>query len=142
MHLQVVDSKKYAEEFAANFKLESHDNVAPVQEVLLGEEKAYVFFPRNHGDMHQYVRSKRKLKEEEASELFYQMVLAVAHCHENGIVLRDLKLRKFVFKNPQRYVLCTCTNFTSGAGMGEGSKLTPSEQFHLYCNRKMLQSNS
>ncbi len=99
---KVVDSKKYAEEFAANFKLEPHDNVAPIHEVLLGEEKAYVFFPRNHGDMHQYVRSKRKLNEEEASQLFYQMVLAVAHCHDSGIVLRDLKLRKFVFKNCQR----------------------------------------
>ncbi|KAI3364534.1 hypothetical protein L3Q82_011319 [Scortum barcoo] len=27
---------------------------------------------------------------------------AVAHCHDNGLVLRDLKLRKFVFKNEDR----------------------------------------
>ncbi|XP_022105780.1 tribbles homolog 2-like [Acanthaster planci] len=99
---KVVEAKKYTEKFAPNFKLEPHDNISQIQEVLIGEEKAYAFFLRDYGDMHQYVRSKRKLKEEEASRLFYQMVLAVVHCHEAGIVLRDLKLRKFTFKNAQR----------------------------------------
>jgi tribbles-like protein len=99
---QVVEAKKYTEKFAPNFRLESHDNVSQIQEVLIGEEKAYAFFQRDYGDMHQYVRSKRKLNEEEASRLFYQMVLAVVHCHDAGIVLRDLKLRKFTFKNAQR----------------------------------------
>jgi hypothetical protein len=32
-------------------------------------------------------------------------VKAVCRCHEAGIVLRDLKLRKFVFKDKDRWVI-------------------------------------
>ena len=77
----------------------SHEHVNQIEEILLGETQAYVFFARNYGDLHSYVRSKRKLKEAEAIRLFYQVASAVAACHENGVVLRDLKLRKFVFKD-------------------------------------------
>merc|ERR1711976_642372 len=67
-----------------------------------GETKAYIFFATTYGDLHSYVRSKRKLKESEAIKLFKQIVSVILHCHENGIVLRDLKLRKFFFLDPQR----------------------------------------
>ena len=40
--------------------------------------------------------------EEEAARLFYQIASAVAHCHDGGLVLRDLKLRKFIFKDEER----------------------------------------
>ncbi|XP_053575614.1 tribbles homolog 2-like [Bombina bombina] len=52
--------------------------------------------------MHFFVRTCKKLKEEEAARLFYQIVSAVAHCHDGGVVLRDLKLRKFVFNDKER----------------------------------------
>jgi tribbles-like protein len=52
--------------------------------------------------LHSYVRSKKRLRESQAVALFEQIVSAAAHCHENGVVLRDLKLRKFVFKDPER----------------------------------------
>ncbi|XP_054854254.1 tribbles homolog 2 isoform X2 [Eublepharis macularius] len=52
--------------------------------------------------MHSFVRTCKKLKEEEAAKLFYQIASAVAHCHESGLVLRDLKLRKFIFKDEER----------------------------------------
>uniref|UniRef100_A0A8C6SDJ0 Tribbles homolog 2 n=1 Tax=Neogobius melanostomus TaxID=47308 RepID=A0A8C6SDJ0_9GOBI len=52
--------------------------------------------------MHSFVRTCKKLREDEAARLFHQIVSAVAHCHDNGLVLRDLKLRKFVFKNEER----------------------------------------
>jgi tribbles-like protein len=68
----------------------------------LGETNAYVFFETSYGDLHSYVRDRRRLKEEEASRLFGQIVSAVDECHENGIILRDLKLRKFVFKDKER----------------------------------------
>lgn len=70
--------------------------------MVLGEANVYIFFERNYGDMHSYVRTCKRLQEDEAVRLFDQMAAAVAHCHENGVILRDLKLRKFVFTDPQR----------------------------------------
>lgn len=70
--------------------------------MILGDTKAYVFFEKDFGDMHSYVRSCKRLREEEAARLFKQIVSAVAHCHQSAIVLGDLKLRKFVFSNEER----------------------------------------
>ena len=33
------------------------------------------------------------------------MVKAVQECHENGIIVRDIKLKKFVFGNSEKLVL-------------------------------------
>jgi tribbles-like protein len=96
---KVIPINKYRDTLAAYWRANCHDHVSEVEEILLGETQAYVFFPQSHGDLHSYVRNKRKLREPEASRLFQQIVSAVSHCHENGIVLRDLKLRKFVFKD-------------------------------------------
>ncbi|CAH1248108.1 TRIB2 [Branchiostoma lanceolatum] len=99
---KVLDISRYREAMAANFNVLPHENVNQIIEVILGDKNAYVFFERSHGDMHSYVRNKRRLKEDEAMWLFFQIVSAVAHCHDNGVVLRDLKLRKFVFQDPEK----------------------------------------
>lgn len=102
---KVFDVAKYQENLDAYFRLEHHDCINHIVEVLVGESYAYVFFEWSYGDMHSYVRAKRRLKEEEAGRLFFQIASAVAHCHESGVVLRDLKLRKFVFKDKERTML-------------------------------------
>lgn len=99
---KVVPLDKYRDVLSAYWCVGTHDHINEVEEILLGETQAYVFFARNYGDLHSYIRAKRKLKEAEASRLFNQIVSAVRHCHQNGIVLRDLKLRKFVFKDAER----------------------------------------
>ena len=93
---------RYQESLAAYFALGQHPHINQILEILLGETRAYVFFERSHGDMHSFVRTCKKLREDEAARLFHQIASAVAHCHDNGLVLRDLKLRKFVFKNEDR----------------------------------------
>ncbi|XP_019661691.2 tribbles homolog 3 isoform X1 [Ailuropoda melanoleuca] len=52
--------------------------------------------------MHSLVRRRRRLPEPEAAALFRQMAAALAHCHQHGLVLRDLKLRRFVFTDHER----------------------------------------
>lgn len=99
---KVIPVDKYRDTLSAYWRVNSHSHVNQVEEILLGDTKAYVFFARHYGDLHSYVRTKRKLREPEASRLFRQIVSAVAECHENGVVLRDLKLRKFVFKNEEK----------------------------------------
>ncbi|XP_043287614.1 tribbles homolog 2-like [Venturia canescens] len=64
--------------------------------------RRYLLLEGHHGDLHAYVRARRRLREPEARRLFRQAAKAVAICHENGVVLRDLKLRKFVFADEAR----------------------------------------
>lgn len=82
--------------------LPPHSNVASIRDIILGERKAYVFLDKDFGDMHTYIKSCRRLDEERACGLFRQVARAVAHCHQAGIVLGDLKLRKFVFADERR----------------------------------------
>ena len=44
------------------------------------------------GDLLQYVKSKGKLSEAEAKQIFYQVVEAVKACHSQSIIHRDVKL--------------------------------------------------
>ncbi|XP_012262743.2 tribbles homolog 2 [Athalia rosae] len=64
--------------------------------------RKYLLLEGHHGDLHAYVRAMRRLREPNARRLFKQAAQAVATCHEYGVVLRDLKLRKFVFADKER----------------------------------------
>ncbi|XP_032151239.1 tribbles homolog 3 isoform X1 [Sapajus apella] len=83
-------------------RLPPHKHVARPTEVLAGTQLLYAFFTRTHGDMHSLVRNRRRIPEPEAAALFRQMATAVAHCHQHGLVLRDLKLCRFVFTDCER----------------------------------------
>jgi len=96
---------KYREILAPYCQSGSHPHIADIEEIILGATRAYVFFKKAEEDLHSYIRKKRRLREEEAAKLFLQIIKAIKHCHKRGIVLRDLKLRKFVFIDPQRSCL-------------------------------------
>jgi len=98
---KVLPIDQYKQKIAAYWRVGSHSHINEVEEIILGSSKAYIFFARHYGDLHSFVRTKKRLRESQAVSLFEQIVSAVVHCHENGVVLRDLKLRKFVFKNPE-----------------------------------------
>ncbi|XP_062969984.1 tribbles homolog 3 [Cynocephalus volans] len=83
-------------------RLPPHEHVARPTEVLTGTQLLYTFFARTHGDMHSLVRSRRRIPEPEAAALFRQMATALAHCHQHRLVLRDLKLGRFVFTDCER----------------------------------------
>lgn len=99
---KIVNNAKEMDLLSIHYRVDSHVRLNELVEVLVGEKRSYLFFDKSYGDLHSYVRNRRRLKEAEAAKLFKQVVEAVQHCHENNIVLRDLKLRKFVFKDPQR----------------------------------------
>lgn len=86
----------------AHYRMASHPHVNSLREVLLGDRLLYLIFPPSYGDLHTHVRNSKPIGETFARKLFRQMVSTVKACHEKGIVLRDLKLRKFVFSDPQK----------------------------------------
>ncbi|XP_061833601.1 tribbles homolog 3-like [Nerophis lumbriciformis] len=99
---QVLPLHGYQEKLAAFARLGRHDNICGPLDTVIGPDGAHVFLPAHHGDMHAHVRSSKRLGEEEAELLFAQMLSAVAHCHRHGVVLRDVKLRRFVFTDKFR----------------------------------------
>ncbi|KAL8568615.1 hypothetical protein ACOMHN_032271 [Nucella lapillus] len=99
---KVLPLEGYRNSLSPYWQVDDHEHVAATREIILGESKAYVLFPKGYGDLHSYVRQKKRLREEEASRLFRQIVSAICHCHDNGVILRDLKLRKFVFEDVER----------------------------------------
>lgn len=102
LQCKVFPLKHYQDKIVPYLQLPWHSNITGIVEVIVGESKAYVFFEKDFGDMHSYVRRCKRLGEEEAAHLFKQIVSAVAHCHQSAVVLGDLKLRKFVFSNEER----------------------------------------
>lgn len=102
---KVVAMEKYRDIMQAYWAVGDHEHISGVQEVILGRTKAYLVFERHYGDLHTYMRGKRRVKEAEARHLFKQVASAVRHCHERGVVLRDLKLGKAVFADPQRTIV-------------------------------------
>lgn len=110
----------------AHFRLDGHQNVNFLEKVIQNTTQSYLFFEPSQvsklitidfnlfliafafsstsiqGDLHSHVRVRKRLRENEARRLFRQMCEVVKTCHEQGIVLRDLKLRKFVFADAER----------------------------------------
>uniref|UniRef100_A0A8C6VGE3 Tribbles pseudokinase 3 n=1 Tax=Naja naja TaxID=35670 RepID=A0A8C6VGE3_NAJNA len=86
---KVYPAKSYPEVMAPYAALPSHPNIARLAEVIVGDQNVYIFFEPGKDNMHDL-------------SLFRQMAEAVAHCHQHGIVLRDIKLRKFVFADRER----------------------------------------
>ncbi|XP_037051319.1 tribbles homolog 2-like [Bradysia coprophila] len=86
----------------AHFRLDGNSYVNPLRKVIQGQNQTYLFFSPSEGDLHSYVRVRKRLREPEARRLFRQMCEVVKCCHEQGIVLRDLKLRKFVFADTEK----------------------------------------
>lgn len=67
-------------------------------------DDVYVLFEPHYGDLHSFMKEKKRLEENEARLIFRQCVEAVQSCHDNGIIIRDIKLKKFVFLDEQRSV--------------------------------------
>ncbi|KAL1491227.1 hypothetical protein ABEB36_011856 [Hypothenemus hampei] len=97
-----VVSKDNHSLMSAHYRLDSAPSVQSLHEVVVGQRYLYLVFPNAHGDLHSYVRQRKRLRESEARRLFRQIAKTVRLCHRNGIVLRDLKLRKFVFADTEQ----------------------------------------
>ena len=67
----------------------------------LGNEVT-VLYPKAHGAIHGYLKHRKKLSEVEAARYYQQIINIIANAHKSGVVLRDLKLKKFIFTDLSR----------------------------------------
>ena len=86
----------------AFFIMETSERIYAFSEIILDEANAFLIYEPHYGDLHTYMKEKKRLNEPEAKHIFSQCVQAVSDCHQNGIIVRDIKLKKFVFLNAER----------------------------------------
>uniref|UniRef100_A0A4W2CF11 non-specific serine/threonine protein kinase n=1 Tax=Bos indicus x Bos taurus TaxID=30522 RepID=A0A4W2CF11_BOBOX len=76
-----------------SLKTISHPNIVKLLEVIDTEEALFIVMEYvSGGDLSTYLEAKGRLTEGEARGLFRQLVSALQHCHQRGVVHRDLKL--------------------------------------------------
>ena len=76
-----------------SLKTVSHANIVKLLEVIDTEEALFIVMEYvSGGDLSTYLEAKGRLTEGEARGLFRQLVSALQHCHQRGVVHRDLKL--------------------------------------------------
>ncbi|CAF4305676.1 unnamed protein product [Rotaria sp. Silwood2] len=68
-------------------------------DVISLERTAIVLYSNYSNNLHTYITEKHRLNEHESRNLFTQIVSAVKMCHQIGLIIRDLKLRKIIFNN-------------------------------------------
>lgn len=87
------------DEFRRRFKIEtkaismlSHENIVQVYDVCLGDRLQYIVMEYVDGvTLKEYIEKKKVLPESEAVLFLTQILRALGHAHEKGIVHRDVK---------------------------------------------------
>ncbi|XP_073840818.1 tribbles pseudokinase 2 [Musca autumnalis] len=104
--LQLESEKRYSSIYGHRLIREAHDIVP------MDKQRTYIILapvnnkssdaPEVYEDLHTYLRENHRLCETEARTLFHQICETVLICHRNGIILRDLKLKRFFFVDESR----------------------------------------
>ena len=78
----------------------NHINIINVFELIENSENYYIVMELcEKGELFDYIVSKKKLSEEEASMFFYQLINGVSYLHSKGISHRDLKPENLLLTN-------------------------------------------
>ncbi|XP_017060088.1 tribbles [Drosophila ficusphila] len=93
-----------------------HSLIRPVHDIIsLSKDRTYILIapvPQErdstggvtgvYENLHTYIRHEKRLCETEARAIFHQICQTVQVCHRSGIILRDLKLKRFYFIDEAR----------------------------------------
>lgn len=98
--IKILDRRKAPDDFLKRFlprelsviKLLEHPHIIRLYEVLDTGDKVFVVMDiATGGDLLDYIKRRGYVKENLSKKVFMQMLQAVKHCHEKGVVHRDLK---------------------------------------------------
>ena len=66
-----------------------HANIVQLYEVIEDDTRIHIVMTYgSQGDLLEYIKSKRRLREDEALKVFRQLVFAVEHAHKNHFIHR------------------------------------------------------
>jgi len=113
--------KKVMQEFSI-LKLLNHSSVIKLYETF--ESKKHILFVIElcaGGDLLNYVRRRRKLKENVAKYIFKQLIEGLHHCHSRGILHRDIKLDNILLNSKGDIKIC---DFGVSKQVKKGERMT------------------
>lgn len=100
LHCHIYPTKRFLE--LSQLLSMKVDGIRYPQDIQgLGQEVA-VLYPETYGALHGYLKQRKNLSEMDAAAFFHQIVSIIDNAHKNKMALRDLKLKKFVFTDPNR----------------------------------------
>ncbi len=83
--------KKFLREAQADARL-AHANIVNVYDVGSEEGMYYIVMEYIDGDtLHEYIKQKKRIPQEECLELMLYIASAIEHAHQKGIIHRDIK---------------------------------------------------
>ena len=88
--------------FRTLLRLPHHENIQRPLDFIRFNDGYLSMVSKTYGDFHLYIRSKKRLAESECRRFFKQILSSVQHCHENQVIVGELKLKKFVFQDEFR----------------------------------------
>lgn len=75
-----------------------HKNIIDLYQAFIeGKQLIMIMELASGGELLDYVQKKGKVDETEARQIIIQICQAIAYCHSNGVVHRDLKLENVLF---------------------------------------------
>ncbi|ORY97534.1 hypothetical protein BCR43DRAFT_489935 [Syncephalastrum racemosum] len=84
-----------------------HPNIVTLFEILTTESAIYVVCEHcPNGELFDLLTSSGRFSEQRAQSYFRQLIHALRHCHERGIVHRDLKLENILLDADNRPKIC------------------------------------
>ena len=99
-------------------------------EVINTEETLFIVMEYlSGGNLFTYLEAKHGLKEGEARGAFHQLVLALQHCHQQGMVHRDLKLSS---------LLLDANNNVNILDFGLSKHWHPRKKLATFCGSSLL----
>jgi 5'-AMP-activated protein kinase catalytic alpha subunit len=114
-------SKKVMQEVVM-LKRTKHKNIVRLYEYFETEKHLlFVIELCAGGDLLNYVRRRRRLKEDVAKCLFKQLMESLAYCHRKNILHRDIKLDNILLDSEGQVKLC---DFGVGKIVKKGEKMT------------------
>eukprot|EP01001_Neometanema_parovale_P005922 NODE_2319_length_1450_cov_37.614921_g2203_i0.p1 GENE.NODE_2319_length_1450_cov_37.614921_g2203_i0~~NODE_2319_length_1450_cov_37.614921_g2203_i0.p1 ORF type:complete len:417 (+),score=68.54 NODE_2319_length_1450_cov_37.614921_g2203_i0:58-1251(+) len=131
----LVDKKMGAQvnrEIALMLKM-THRNVCAMRECFQTSEKVFLILELvTGGDLFQRIKAAGKLPEDEARDLFQQLICGLHYCHKHGIAHRDLKPENLLL-NQDGMLKISDFGLSNTQSSSDSGRVGPSQMLKTVC---------
>jgi calcium-dependent protein kinase len=124
LHQQQIDSKFMLKEISILTSLD-HPNILKCYEIFEDSWKFYVAMDFcAGGELFDKIVQLKRFNESKAAEISFQILSALAYCHEKNVIHRDLKPENILFEEKGECFSIKVADFGSSCFLDKGKKLS------------------